>query len=117
MEVDIMANVKREWENIYKDYVKSGLTRGEFIKKHQLSTYAFEKFKKLDDLHNKIDRKSKNEAIFVPAQVVVEKEDSDIVARETNSLVLSSGKIQIVVTEETSQKLLLNVLKAISELC
>ena len=54
-----MAHKKQDWENIYKDYMKSGLERGEYIKKHQLSTYAFEKFKKLDAEKNTKDVKTK----------------------------------------------------------
>lgn len=30
-----MAHRKPEWEKSYKDYVKSGLTRGEYIRKYQ----------------------------------------------------------------------------------
>lgn len=30
-----MANEKREWDKIYKDYKKSGLSRSEFIRKQQ----------------------------------------------------------------------------------
>ena len=50
-------------------------------------------------------------------QVEGVKQESIITSKEEASLVLSSGNIQIVVTEQTSQTLLMNVLKAIHELC
>lgn len=112
-----MANEKQEWDKIYKDYKKSGLSRSEFIRKQQLSNYAFEKFKKLDTQDNKKETNTKKEPLFIPVQVEGVKQESIITSKEEASLVLSSGNIQIVVTEQTSQKLLMNVLKAIHELC
>lgn len=111
-----MAHKKQDWENIYKDYMKSGLERGEYIKKHQLSTYAFEKFKKLDAEKNTKDVKTKKEAIFVPIQLENAKEEPTMVS-EKGFLELSSGTIKIIVTEQTNQTLLVKVLKAIRELC
>ena len=111
-----MAHKKKDWENIYKDYVKSGLERGEYIKKYQLSTYAFEKFKKLDAAKNTKDVKTKKDAIFVPVQLKTEKEEPTMVS-EKGFLELSSGTIKIIVTEQTNQTLLVKVLKAIHELC
>ncbi|MGL5271972.1 MAG: hypothetical protein ACRC8J_00615 [Phocaeicola sp.] len=112
-----MANTNPEWEKIYKEYLQSGLSRGDFIRKHHLSNYAFDKFKKLDALHNKKDTETANETLFVPVQVELEKEVPVLSAEEVSSLVLSSGNIQIVVTEQTNQRLLLKVLKAVNELC
>ncbi len=116
MEVIIMANTNPEWGKIYSDYKKSGLSRGDFIRKHQLSNYAFEKFKKMDVLYNKKETKQKKEPLFVPVKIEGAKEESIMTSKEESSLVLSSGNIQIVVTEQTNQKLLVNVLNAINQL-
>lgn len=71
----------------------------------------------MDAQHNKKETRPKKEPIFLPVQVEGVKEESIMEAKEVTSLVLSSGNIQIVVTEQTNQKLLVNVLKAINELC
>ena len=111
-----MANTNLKWEEIYIDYQKSGLSRGEFIRKHQLSNYAFEKFKKMDKLHQKVETKPKKEPLFVPVKIETARVESNKPSKEDDSIVLSSGNIQIVVTEQTNQKLLGNVLEAIQQL-
>ncbi len=111
-----MAHRKPEWEKIYKDYVKSGLERGEYIRKYQLSTYAFEKFKKLDEMNNTKDIKVKTDPLFVPVQLETKKIES-VMRAEESVLELFCENIKIIVTEQTNQILLVNVLKAIRELC
>lgn len=111
-----MAQRKPEWEKIYKDYVKSGLTTGEYIRKHQISTYAFEKFKKLDTMNSTKDTKVKTDPLFVPVQLETRKIEPVMKAAE-DSLELFWENIKIIVTEQTNQTLLVNVLKAIRELC
>ena len=90
-----MANTNLKWEKIYKDYQKSSLSRGEFIRKHQLSNYAFEKFKKMDELHQRIGTKQEKEPLFIPVKIEDVRESSVMKSKEDDSLVLSSGNIQI----------------------
>ncbi len=111
-----MAQRKPEWEKIYEDYVKSGLTTGDYIRKHQLSTYAFEKFKKLDAMNNTKDTKATTDPLFVPVQLKSKNLDPVINVAET-SLELFCENIKIIVTEQTSHTILVNVLKAMRELC
>ena len=112
-----MAKTNSEWDKIYTDYKESGLSKGDFIRKYQLSNYAFEKFKRLDTQSNKKETKPKKEPLFVPVKIEEAGEESIRASKEDDSLVLSSGNIQIVVTEHTNPKVLINVLKALHQLC
>ena len=71
----------------------------------------------MDELYQNIETKSKNEPFFVPVKIETARAESNRASKEDDSLVLSSGNIQIVVTEQTNQKLLRNVLKALHQLC
>ena len=108
-----MAKTNPDWEKIYADFKSSGLSKGNFIRKYQLSSYAFEKFKRMDAISSKKELKSKEEAIFAPVKIAKQIEESTTISKEDDSIVLYSGNIQIVVTERTSQKVLINVLKAL----
>ena len=115
---------KHNWEELYAEYLQSGLSKRSFFIQHHLSlTMAYKSFLKVerslasqsDCTHTAFDEKNN---IFIPLEIKEENIPSDNPSHISgSSILISAGKFTLSVSAASQILLLKDILKVVDALC
>lgn len=115
---------KRDWEGLYREYLKSGLSLKEYSQKSGIShSWLARKFKSMEKAGLQPEGKLVVEEIpaenipdgFIPVTVKEESAEADIQCPETIRIII--GKAVMELPGVTDEAQLIRILKAVSAAC